>query len=130
MPHRTHPAVARRDRSLSRIRKLTLSIMGSAAAATLGLGIAFAHALPGHSYTSGSSGRTGPSAAGTVGAAAGAGTAGSRSGLASPASGRGTAAHRQAGTGHGGLTPPKHNPAAAPAQAPAPAPPVVSSGGS
>src|SRR5580700_734993 len=47
-----HFASARRDDRLARIRKLTLWVGGAAAAASLGLGTAFAHAVPGHSATS------------------------------------------------------------------------------
>jgi hypothetical protein len=50
MPHLTHGAAARRDSKLLRIRKLSLWITGGAAAVSLGLGTAFAHALPGHSH--------------------------------------------------------------------------------
>jgi hypothetical protein len=134
MPHRTHRtrlAVARRDSSLSRTRKLTLSILGSAAAATLGLGTAFAHALPGHSSASGSTGRAGSSASSGTGGTQG--TAGTRSGSGSTGSGSATgsrgAAHGQAATSnHGGLARPKTNPVAA--KAPTTSQPVVSSGGS
>lgn len=137
MPHRTHRtriAVARRDSSLSRTRKLTLSILGSAAAATLGLGTAFAHALPGHSYTAAPSRGTGSSAAtgtaGTTGSAGSPSGSGSSGTSSSPAASSQGSSHRGGGTSHQtGLTRPKHNPVAAPAQAPTQAP-VVSSGGS
>ncbi|HEY2509017.1 MAG TPA: hypothetical protein VGI58_21075 [Streptosporangiaceae bacterium] len=46
-----HAAVRRRDERLARIRKLTLWVFGGAAGASLGLGVAFAHALPGHAAT-------------------------------------------------------------------------------
>src|SRR5215469_8844799 len=46
-----HFASSRRDDRLARIRKLTLWVGGAAAAASLGLGTAFAHALPGHAAT-------------------------------------------------------------------------------
>jgi hypothetical protein len=139
MPHRTHRtriAVARRDSSLSRTRKLTLSILGSAAAATLGLGTAFAHALPGHSYTTtpsrgtGSSATTGTAGTATAGTAGTSSSSGGSSTSSSPAASSQGASHRDGGTSHQtGLTRPKHNPVAAPAQAQTQAP-VVSSGGS
>lgn len=50
MPHRPRSAAARRDRKLIRIRRLSLWAAGGAVAASLGLGTAFAHALPGHGY--------------------------------------------------------------------------------
>jgi hypothetical protein len=139
MPHRSHrtrTAVARRDSSLSRTRKLTLSILGSAAAATLGLGTAFAHALPGHSYTttpsrgtgsSATTGTAGTPAARTAGTPAGGGSTGTSSGPAASSTGAG---HGGGSSSHQtGLTRPKHNPVAAPARGSTPAP-VVSSGGS
>jgi len=41
-------AVARRDSRLARTRRVSLLVAGGAAAASLGLGTAFAHAIPGH----------------------------------------------------------------------------------
>ena len=41
-------AARRRDQRLAQARRLTLCVAGGAAAASLGLGTAFAHALPGH----------------------------------------------------------------------------------
>jgi len=46
-PHRT-AHVRHRDRMLARTRRLTLWVAGGAIAAAAGLGIEFAHALPGH----------------------------------------------------------------------------------
>jgi hypothetical protein len=111
MPHPVHVAAARRDSKLIRVRRLTLAISGWAAAATLGLGTVFAHALPGHARSSGP--------ATTSGATAVAG---------SPASAHRTTSQKR--SSHR-----KAKPLAAPTQAPAPAPaapaaPVVSSGGS
>ncbi len=50
MPDYARRAAAHRDSKLRTIRRLSLWISGGAAAASLGLGTAFAHALPGHSY--------------------------------------------------------------------------------
>jgi hypothetical protein len=41
-------AAPRRDRRLAQARRLTLCVAGGATAASLALGAAFAHALPGH----------------------------------------------------------------------------------
>jgi hypothetical protein len=41
-------AARRRDQRLAQARRLTLCVAGGAAAASLGLGTAFSHALPGH----------------------------------------------------------------------------------
>src|SRR5580693_9520864 len=57
MPHLTHTAAAHRDSKLLRIRKLSLWITGGAAAVSLGLGTAFAHALPGHTHSTGATAR-------------------------------------------------------------------------
>jgi hypothetical protein len=48
MREHAHIASRRRDERLALIRKLTLWVTGGAAAASLGLGAAFAHAVPGH----------------------------------------------------------------------------------
>jgi hypothetical protein len=48
MREHVRSAITRRDDRLARIRRLTLWITGGAAAASLGLGAAFAHTLPGH----------------------------------------------------------------------------------
>lgn len=53
MPYPVRPAAARRDASLLRLRKLSLWIAGGASGAALGLGLTFAHALPGHAAGSG-----------------------------------------------------------------------------
>jgi hypothetical protein len=125
MPHPAHGAAARRDGKLLRIRRLTLWITGGAAAASLGLGTAFAHALPGHSYSTGS-----PASTGT--AATGPGRPGHKSAVRPPAShGRLPGLHHRRAPGSS----PRHQGLAAPARPPAPAPakppaPVVSSGGS
>jgi len=47
-----HPA-DRRDQRLAGIRRVSLWVAGGTAAATLGLGTAFAHALPGHHAAAG-----------------------------------------------------------------------------
>lgn len=52
MPLPVHDA-ARRDDRLAYVRRLSLWIAGGAAAATLALGTAFAHALPGHARPAG-----------------------------------------------------------------------------
>jgi hypothetical protein len=119
MPHLTHhSAAARRDNKLLRIRKLSLWITGGAAAVSLGLGTAFAHALPGHSHP----------------AAPPAGSTGTQRGSTAPrqpgTSQRPAAGHHP-GTGTGRshqhqLTPPQQQPA--PAPAPTRTQPVVSGG--
>ena len=48
MPLPADHAARRRDDRLARARRLTLWVAGGAATASLGLGTAFAHALPGH----------------------------------------------------------------------------------
>jgi hypothetical protein len=54
-----HVASRRRDERLALIRKITLWVSGGAAAASLGLGAAFAHAIPGHAAsTTGAPGST------------------------------------------------------------------------
>ena len=116
-------ASRRRDKRLNRIRKLSLWITGGAAAASLGIGTAFAHAIPGHSTTTQgnvpATGTTGGSSAGTS-AAANTGT------TTQHGSGHQTGRHHR----HR-LAPPASAPAAAPSSpAPAAPPPVVSSGGS
>jgi hypothetical protein len=115
MPHPVHVAAAHRDGKLHRVRRLTLAITGWAAAATLGLGAVFAHALPGHARSTGPATNSGSTA--TVG-----GTASSTRTNARSASAKNSTHH-------------KSKPLAAPTQAPAPAAPtpaapVVSSGGS
>jgi len=64
MPSPTFPAARRRDQRLVRTRRATLWVAGGAAAASLGLGTAFAHALPGHQATAAGS-RSGAATAGT-----------------------------------------------------------------
>ena len=49
-PGPTHTALAERNRLLSRTRTISLGIAGGAALAALGLGTAFAHAIPGHHH--------------------------------------------------------------------------------
>jgi hypothetical protein len=122
MPHLAHGAAARRDTRLLRIRKLSLWITGGAAAASLGLGAAFAHALPGHSHANAAPAGSGTSRSGVTDAPTGPREPG--------AGGRQATAHRiRIRTGHrrqAGLAPPRQQPAPAPAQTQ----PVVSSGGS
>jgi hypothetical protein len=131
MPRQSHSAAANRDSKLFRIRKLSLWITGGAAAASLGLGSAFAHALPGHKYTV-STTTTSP------GGAAGPAPTGSNT---STASNTKTSSRRHqglvshlpvVGRSHQSskLAQPKRKPAAAPAPAQTSAAPVVSSGGS
>jgi hypothetical protein len=120
MPLPSHTAAAHRDSKLLRVRKLSLWVTGGAAAVSLGLGTAFAHALPGHTHTTGAT--TGTTA--RPGAAAAPPAGGSRP---APAP-RGHVSVRQHHEHQ--LARPTHAPAAAPAPAPAPAPPPVSSGGS
>jgi hypothetical protein len=118
MPLPTHTAAAHRDSKLLRIRKLSLWITGGAAAVSLGLGTAFAHALPGHTHS------TGATTGATARPAAAAPPA--RGSRPAPAARRHVRVPRQRHEHQ--LARPTHAPAAAPA--PAPAPPPVSSGGS
>ncbi|HUZ23654.1 MAG TPA: hypothetical protein VMV07_07800 [Streptosporangiaceae bacterium] len=107
-------AAAHRHRLLQRTRALSLSIAGGAALASLGLGTAFAHAIPGHAKPVGT--QNAP-ATGTGAPAAPA----AQSGSAQPSSPGQSAAPAR-----------KHQTIAPPPQPPAntPAPPQVSSGGS
>ena len=118
MREHLHSASLRRDERLARIRRLSLWITGGAAAASLGLGTAFAHALPGHSVATAATG-----ASGTTRSASG-----SSAGAAPGASGTGrlaTGGVKSSGHQHKhGLAKPKQQPVSTPA------PPVVSSGGS
>jgi hypothetical protein len=118
MPHLTHPAAARRDSKLLRIRRVSLWITGGAAAVSLGFGTAFAHALPGHSHS------TAPPAGNT-------GSQQTNSAPRQPGAGQKPATGHKPRTGTGGshphrLAPPQQQPAPAPTQTQ----PAVSSGGS
>jgi hypothetical protein len=64
MPSLNFPAARRRDQRLVRTRRATLWVAGGAAAASLGLGTAFAHALPGHQASAAGS-RSGAATVGT-----------------------------------------------------------------
>jgi len=111
MPQSAGHAVRRRDERLSRTRRVSLWVAGGAAAASLGLGTAFAHALPGHRTT----------AAGAR--SSGAGQVQSGTGQAAPGSPAAPAGHH----GHGhkqNLSPPQQPPATTQA------PPQTTSGGS
>jgi hypothetical protein len=48
MPQPADQATHRRDQRLARTRRVSLWVAGGAAAASLGMGTAFAHDLPGH----------------------------------------------------------------------------------
>jgi hypothetical protein len=48
MPQPADNAAQRRDQRLARTRRVSLAVAGGAAVASLGLGTAFAHDLPGH----------------------------------------------------------------------------------
>jgi hypothetical protein len=108
-------ASRRRDSRLAQVRKLSLWITGGAAAVSLGLGTAFAHALPGHSSAS-----TSPATPSRGAAAGGSPRAGGSS--VSSGSSKLRVHHR----GHK-LARPQQPPKQPPA---APAAPVVKSGGS
>jgi hypothetical protein len=128
-----HGAAARRDSRLLRIRKLTLWITGGAAAASLGLGTAFAHAVPGHSYTTASTATTGGTP--SSGQAEPRQQAGSQKTPGQqPATHQRVAGPRGQQGGRRATARPQHQRLAPPRQAPAPAPataaPAVSSGGS
>ena len=122
MPQLTHGAAVRRDRQLLRIRKLSLWIAGGAAAVSLGLGTAFAHALPGHSQAAA------PPAGRQTGNPAGGAATSRAAGQSDRAGGSGhrqahrLASHRRA---QHRLAPPAHKPAPAPKPT---QPPVVSGG--
>jgi hypothetical protein len=130
MREHLHSAARRRDERLARIRRLSLWITGGAAAASLGLGTAFAHALPGHAAATSS----GASAAGAARAAAGAAGAGARAGRSGKPAAGGSAPSAPATSASAGASAAHHakHGLARPKQQPAstPAPPVVSSGGS
>ncbi len=127
MPEPVHSATARRDSRLIRVRALSVWIAGGAVAASLGLGTAFAQALPGHAKISasrpaGSPPTAAPSAAAPSAAAPSAATA---------SAGASAAASRPLPRHHRTLAPPAQPPASTPPPpASPPAPPVVSSGGS
>jgi hypothetical protein len=106
-----HAAARRRDQRLARIRRLTLWVTGGAAGASLGLGVAFAHALPGHAV----------SAPATTPAPAPSASAPPASHHSGPP---GRARHSNR------LTAPKQQPTAPKQQQATHSPPVVSSGGS
>ncbi len=117
-------AAARRDERLARVRKLSLWITGGAAVATLGLGTAFAHALPGHSVSDSTVTGTASSSSSAVksGRAASASATPRSHSSAAPAPARSASTPKKAADQ--GLSAPASKPA--PAQAPA----VVQSGGS
>jgi hypothetical protein len=122
---RTAGAAERRDERLARVRKLSLWITGGAAFATLGLGTAFAHALPGHSVSDSTA--TGTSSSGSPAAAGSGRAAPAPSATRSPSSHAPAPARPTSAPHHSSerLSAPASKPAPAPAQAP-----VVQSGGS
>jgi hypothetical protein len=122
MPEPVHSATARRDSRLIRVRALSVWIAGGAVAASLGLGTAFAQALPGHARISASRPAGSPPTAAPSAAAPSAATA---------SAGASAAASRPLPRHHRTLAPPAQPPASTPPPpASPPAPPVVSSGGS
>ena len=122
MPEPVHSATARRDSRLIRVRALSVWIAGGAVAASLGLGTAFAQALPGHARISASRPAGSPPTAAPSAAAPSATTA---------SAGASAAASRPLPRHHRTLAPPAQPPASTPPPpASPPAPPVVSSGGS
>ena len=122
MREHLHHASTRRDEGLARIRKISLWITGGAAFASLGLGTAFAHALPGHASAATPTGG-GATVSGSPQTGAGLAKSDARAVSGARISG-------QAGSGHHqhALAKPAQAPQQ-PASNPAP-PPVVSSGGS
>ena len=116
MPVPARTAASHRQRLLGRVRAVSLGIAGGAAVATLGIGTAFAHAIPGHSAPAST-----PSAPAAPAPAAPAGTAPAQPGSSSPAARSGTAPARRR---HAGLAAPARPPA------PATAAPQTASGGS
>jgi type IV secretory pathway TrbL component len=110
MRQHVHIASRRRDDRLAMVRKLTLWITGGAAAASLGLGTAFATAVPGHAGTTGTSGTSSSTAPQHSGAS-----------TTSPAA-------KPAGSQHSSQSSQLSQPQQQPSQTTAP--PVVTSGGS
>jgi len=112
MRQHLHIASRRRDERLAMVRKLTLWITGGAAAASLGLGTAFATATPGH-------------AAGTTGTSS---TPSSSTAPRQSGTGSTSPAAKPAGTQRSSRSSQLSQPQQQPAQTTAP--PVVTSGGS
>jgi hypothetical protein len=123
MREHVHTASERRDQRLALIRKITLWITGGAAAASLGFGTAFAHAVPGHSTAASTPPRNSTPSAATGSRSAGSGSAGSGS-PGSGSAGSGSAGSGSAGSGSSQLSQPQQQPAHTTA------PPAVTSGGS
>ena len=117
MPLSAGHAVRRRDERLSRTRRMSLWVAGGAAAASLGLGTAFAQALPGHRAAASGAQPAGPGS----GQQSGAGPAGN--GAGQPAASPSAAPARQHARYHN-LAPPQQPPATTQA------PPQTTSGGS
>jgi hypothetical protein len=119
-----HSAAARRDDRLARVRKLSLWITGGAAAASLGLGTAFAHAMPGHAAT-------GSPASSAASQASGSTSAGKSASGASPRSSSAPARSASVSPSHQAASRSTHK-LAQPASTPAPTQqqPVAQSGGS
>jgi hypothetical protein len=121
MREHMHHASMRRDEGLARIRKISLWITGGAAFASLGLGTAFAHALPGHASAATSTG--GATVSGSPRTGAGAAQSGGPAQSGARTSGKTGSRHHQHALAKPAQAPQQ------PASNPAP-PPVVSSGGS
>jgi hypothetical protein len=117
MPLSAGHAVRRRDERLSRTRQISRWVAGAAAVASLGLGTAFAHALPGHRAAAS---EPQPASTGS-GQQNGAGPA--SNGAGQPAASPSVAPARQHARRHA-LAPPPQPPAATQA------PPQTTSGGS
>jgi hypothetical protein len=121
MPWPADHSARRRDQALARTRRLSLWVAGGAATASMGLGTAFAHALPGHGApaVSAQPGRTQPPAI--------------PSQITPPASGAPPSpAGQQPASGTSAAPSPAATHLAQPSQAPAatPAPAQTASGGS
>src|SRR5712692_3591609 len=110
MPLPADDAVSRRDQTLARTRQASRLITTAAITAAVGLGGAFAHALPGHA--------TAQAATGECQAGGGAQNAGQ---------GQRPSRQRRAASHHH-LQPPASSPAPPPASTPSPPPPVTSGG--
>ena len=127
MQEHVYRASRRRDERLGRVRKLSLWITGGAAAASLGMGTVFAHAIPGHTMTTGgSTPATGTSGPAPATSSSTGGTSGTTTQQGSSRSAGRHHRHRLAPPASAPATP-KATPKPAPAAPPAP---VVSSGGS
>jgi len=109
MPRSADNAARRRDERLARTRRVSLWVAGGAAAASLGLGTAFAHDLPGHHAPGPGTQPVAPA-----------------NGAAPTAQPNGTQASPEPGGSGANQTPPAQRPGRGAATGPSPAPTQVS----